>query len=237
MSSDKTLFYIILVIGLLSAGVFYLCRTVPYFGIADIRFYGLEHLDRARLLKLSKISPGDNIFAADLDAYKDSLLKEPWILEVEVIRNIPSTISVRIRERVPSFLVKKNGYYLLSADGVVLEGFSEFLESEYFVISGELGGSVSAGVNLFLRFPNLRKLVYTLAQKELLERFNELRLSKKNGWVLFSSKPEYKILLGNEKIGERFSNFLLVMDDIERRQPIEHVDLRFRNMVVLSSGL
>ena len=60
---------------------------------------------------------GENILALDIDGLKARLRASPWVADATVVRALPDTVRVEIRERVPLALAELERLYLMDEDG------------------------------------------------------------------------------------------------------------------------
>lgn len=94
----------------------------PYFNIKDIKVKNNKNISIDSVIKISNLVKGNNIFYIDLDSAKKNLLKNPYILDAEVKRELPSTLTITIKEKEAVFYGKKgNSYFVLDRNGSVLE--------------------------------------------------------------------------------------------------------------------
>ncbi|WP_097025800.1 cell division protein FtsQ/DivIB [Clostridium peptidivorans] len=94
----------------------------PYFNIKDIKVNNNKNISISSVIETSKLSKGNNIFYIDLDSAKKNLLKDPYILDAEMKRELPSTLVVTVKEREAVFYGNNgNRYLVLDKNGVVLE--------------------------------------------------------------------------------------------------------------------
>lgn len=94
----------------------------PYFNINNIKIKNNKNISVSNVIETSKLSKGNNIFYIDLDSAKKNLLKNPYILDAEIKRELPSTLVVTVREREAVFYGNKgNKYFVLDRNGAVLE--------------------------------------------------------------------------------------------------------------------
>ena len=93
----------------------------PIFAADRLVVDGVHRLDPARVLKIAGIAEGESVVWFDADEARRRLEAEPWIAEATVRSDLPDTIAVRIRERVPVGAIETHaGWEVLAADGVVL---------------------------------------------------------------------------------------------------------------------
>jgi cell division septal protein FtsQ len=119
----RTLTYISLVaLIVLSAAALFRFLNSPLFHIRDVVFYGNRHYSDQELRRISGPFEGKNILFFDLNDIRKTLLRLPWIKEVEAEKARGMIIKVYIRERVPLAVLRgENYYYLLDESGRVLE--------------------------------------------------------------------------------------------------------------------
>lgn len=95
------------------------------FAAGRIAVLGNRHLSETRVLSLSGIEPGINIFAVNLSLARKRLLSDGWIAEARVGREIPDRLVVRVREHVPLAVLDLGKKYVMSREGTIIKEFSE----------------------------------------------------------------------------------------------------------------
>ncbi len=80
---------------------------------------GAVDRSHAEILATAGLEPGVNVFHLDPSGPEAALLADPWIAEATVEPDLPSTVTVRIVERVP---VAVSGGVTVAADGTELPG-------------------------------------------------------------------------------------------------------------------
>jgi cell division protein FtsQ len=89
----------------------------PRFHLQEISLTGLSRASRAELLRLSGLTPGQNLFALDVPALEKAMLQHPWVRGVEVTRHFPTSVSVQVVEHTPEALVVLGDLYVLDEEG------------------------------------------------------------------------------------------------------------------------
>jgi cell division protein FtsQ len=79
--------------------------TAPAFAIDAIELKGLARIQRDELLQAAGLSPGQNIFAQSPEQLQAKLVAHPWVIAAQVERELPSKLSIRVRERDPVALM------------------------------------------------------------------------------------------------------------------------------------
>ena len=136
----------------------------PIFGADRLVVEGVHKLDPGRVLKIAGIAEGESVVWFDADEARRRLEAEPWIAEATVRSDLPDTIAVRIRERVPVGAIETHsGWEVLAADGTVLAAPSHppNLPTITAVVPGHDVVSMGTGI-LGAMEPGLRARVATL---------------------------------------------------------------------------
>jgi cell division protein FtsQ len=144
-----------------------LTRT-SLFSARTITIRGVAHLKRSDILRIADIGSGTNVFTFDTAAAERRLERDPWIADATITKDLPSTVSVDIRERVAVAVVASGGALrLVAEDGVLLGAALPDLASGLpHIASAERGGPepTTDGVRAAARAaaamaPPLRRLV------------------------------------------------------------------------------
>ncbi|PRR75160.1 cell division protein FtsQ/DivIB [Clostridium thermopalmarium] len=113
--------YILLSILLISISII-LCLKLPYFNINTIEVENNRNITSDEIIKLSNIEIGKNIFYINLKRSKTNIMKNSYILDVNIRRQLPNKIKIYVEERTAVFYIKKGEKYLVVDDsGVILE--------------------------------------------------------------------------------------------------------------------
>lgn len=108
-----SLLIIVSIILILSSKLFY---------IKDITVNGISKLTKEEVISISKIQTNTNIFALNKLKAKYRLLENSYIEDVYIKREYPSTISINVKEKVPTFMIQfANSYIYLNNQGYMLE--------------------------------------------------------------------------------------------------------------------
>jgi cell division protein FtsQ len=87
--------------------------TSDFFTTRHIDVTGNVRLPREMVLEYGGIREGENCLAVSITQAERQLLETPWVEEVSVKRLLPDRFVIRIKERMPSFWVQREGmlYY------------------------------------------------------------------------------------------------------------------------------
>ena len=109
--------------------------TSNYFRIRELRVEGIA--DRRYLDLMKEEILGVNIFRLDVGKLAERIKNRfPTFYSVTINRVLPSELFIAAKERLPVAIVKRDLYYLLDADGMVLASFSSGDASAFPLIIG-----------------------------------------------------------------------------------------------------
>ena len=98
------------------------------FDIKEINVNGISKLTKEEVISISQIPENTNIFALNKLKAKYRLLENSYIEDVYIKREYPSTISIEVKEKVPTFMIQfANSYIYLNNQGYMLEVSTEAL--------------------------------------------------------------------------------------------------------------
>lgn len=99
-----------------------LCLKLSFFNIKNVEVKNNSIISSNELIKQSGIVKGVNIFMASLKSYKENIKQNPYIMDVNIHKRFPDTISISIKERKAAFYAQDgNKYIVVDKSGVVLE--------------------------------------------------------------------------------------------------------------------
>ncbi|RKT86089.1 cell division protein FtsQ [Saccharopolyspora antimicrobica] len=98
----------------------------PVLGVRSVEVLGNTSLDQDEVVRVSGIETGTPMLRVDAGEIRDQLQTVPKIASAEVTLSWPSSVQVRITERVPAaFLVARNGIQLVDASGMPFQTVPE----------------------------------------------------------------------------------------------------------------
>ncbi len=99
--------------------------TLPYFRVTEVRVEGNLQVASDDIVASLGLTPETSILTLDLPSLTRRVLKNPWIKEASIQRQLPLALTVRVVERVPEAVFIADRRYLLSADGVILAALED----------------------------------------------------------------------------------------------------------------
>jgi cell division protein FtsQ len=204
------------------------------FRIREIRFEGLARATADELLELSPVQRGDHLLLCDTDVLAAALRRHPWVASVEVERELPRTMVVRVLERRAAALVDLGGLYLVDATGEVFKRAVPGDGLDLPVITGigreawverreEVEPLLTAALALLARWAE-RGLDRT-------EPVSEIHLDPDSGTTLWAGSDGLEVRLGHGDLPEKLDRLERVLAAVaadRERAEVLHLDNRRR---------
>lgn len=152
------------------------------FGVQNVLVEGRLYTDSDVLISLLNVKKGDALWGIDLNASKEKIEKISWIKDVQIERQLPDTLSLKIKERVPVGLWQRDGKVsVIDREGVILTQKISKEFKDFIIFTGK---NVDQKAGNFL---NILQAEPTLYQKiEAAQYVSERRwnLTLKNGLMI-----------------------------------------------------
>ncbi|MBW2410927.1 MAG: FtsQ-type POTRA domain-containing protein [Deltaproteobacteria bacterium] len=135
-------FKIIIGLGAVAAtsGLFVLIHDVvtqsDYFRAQTITIEGSERLSQKQIADQAQVRKGMNVLAVNLTMVRKKLLAHPWIAEAEVNREIPSGLTIRIKEHAPLAIVDLGHKFLINESGEIFKEWTSGDPDHFPMVTG-----------------------------------------------------------------------------------------------------
>jgi len=204
--------------------------------ITRISVSGNSRMSHGEVVALLDGLRGTNMVTADLESWRQKLLRSPWVAEAAIRRVLPGTVAVAISERQPMGIGRVgNDLYLIDDRGGIIDQFGpNYAEFDLPIIdglaapprgNGPLIDEVRAGFAAHV-------LASLQAHPNLAKRVSELDVRDARDAVLLLKGDTTLVRLGNEQFAERLQSYLDLAPALrERVAGIDYVDLRFDERV------
>lgn len=212
----------------------------------DLDVRGLAIVEKEQIRQAAGIADTSVLATLDLLAIKEKILQNPFIRDVELMRDPPRTLRVRVTERRPiAMLINvQMGDWLLDEDGFVLppqRGTRSLAAQDLPVITGADGtlGRLAPGVRVLER--RVQRGLQVLRDiraidAKLLHLFSEIHLAQPRDLVLYTMEGGVPVILGQgERLPEKMKAFRTFWENVAMKYDpasLEYVDLRWREQVV-----
>ncbi|MEK6560822.1 MAG: FtsQ-type POTRA domain-containing protein, partial [Nitrospirota bacterium] len=207
-----------------------------HFTVQSVRITGNNFVTMEELSPYLQRVKGNNIFKLDIADMANRLRNNPWIKDVSVRRELPSSIAINIVERTPAvYINSKNGLYLSDEEGILLgeKGASSFGLPVVYGISLE-GTGTGEKTNSEALFAAIRikKELSSIPWIEL--PLTGIEVDGRSDITLHMRG--YRIKLGHDRYKDKLRRFNEIARDLNGKGiPYKEVDLRFDNQVVVQT--
>ena len=195
------IFKILLILAVL-AGIFVFLFISPVFNITEIKVENASKISENTYISISEIKIGENIFKVNKSKVQNLIKHEPYVDEVEVIRNFPGTVLISVKERSPEYLIEKDGMYIyIDKNGYALEISSEKLELP--ILKGLITdlSTLTMGDRLYendlSKFNDLIKIIDGIKNNYIEEKLSRIDISNDDNYILEFEEENKKVCLGD----------------------------------------
>jgi cell division protein FtsQ len=216
-------------------------RRSGLLAVTDLSVAGARRIPEATVRAAAGIDPGADLLAIDAGAVVDRLEAVPGVLRAHLVRHLPNRVVITIEEREPYALVNlsrpdgASGLVWVDPDGYLVAPERQGAMPSLPILSGVEPPPATAGEPVGDRLQAGLTLLRALqrAPGRAAGRISEVDLEPAAGPVLYLIDG-VAVWLGHEGWDERLARLETVLGRLgEQTEPVESVDLRFRDQVVL----
>jgi cell division protein FtsQ len=208
--------------------------------VRRVTIEGNRIVEAAELTQLIKVPKNAQLQDVDLMAVRRDIMSHHFIKDAVVERDLPATLKVTVKERVPLAIINSAEILYLDEDGVVLPHSISKQLFDLPVLTGMPEGLAltpgttlkSADIQEALRILACTKLV----NKDLYHLISEVRLRNGGDMVLYASEWGVPIIFGRGDIPNKLVRLESFWNDVVRErgsENLQYVDLRYDDQVVV----
>ena len=205
--SRRTLFYVFLFLAI--SLVFLAVCVAVFLKVETVEIKGVERYTYEDIAQYVPIETGDNIFSFNAGEIEQSILEKlAYVGEIEIERDLPTTVIVSVKEKKPYYAAELAGdTYLMSSDLKVLEKLNDTSAESLGLASLSLTSVRSCIVGSYVEFLDKRT---NDALDELFLAFEENYIQEKIKGVDVRSRFDIYI-----NYDDRFEVYLGDTDNID----------------------
>ncbi|MBR3003239.1 MAG: FtsQ-type POTRA domain-containing protein [Clostridia bacterium] len=177
------------------AGGLAFALTSPLFNVKEIEVENNNVLTKEKIVSLSRLNKEENIFRflkSDIEKY---IKEEPYIENVKIKRELPSTVKIEVQERNRDFALRiLNSYAYINNQGYILEITEDSLGLP--IIDGVETPEEDIQPGKRLNNNDLKKLEVAI---QIMKIAKENEIDSKISGIDISDKNEYILYLATEK--------------------------------------
>lgn len=234
-------FFIITTLIVLVLGTAQWMRGKNAFSLKNVKIKGTKLLNQNVLLQQANIEYERDIFDLEVHQIEDRLKKNPMIKDVNVVRQIPSTIKIEVKEReLVGILCVDSKMVGLDADGYVIPQLEPYMGYDLPIISGihSKEGVKKIQQEVFKRIPQVGPCLSYVRKIDplLFHRISEIAYHSKAGLVMYLRKMIVPVILGAGDYRSKIQRFSLTYPQVEKDfawRDVAYIDLSFDSQVVV----
>lgn len=218
------------------AGGWWLLRQ-PRLALSELRVAGLERVERSFVEQTLAPWHGQNLLLVPLADAQLALTRHPWVAGVEVAKELPNRLRVRIVERQPAALLLRGGaLYYLDAGGETIAPLAAATapttasrgETNLLVINDPTGNATSRRAAMAVAAELARVDTGWAAALTQVDVLGD------GDYRLTSRALSFPILVRAGQIEGKGRRLRALVGELTRRYPaIQHVDLRFPRRILV----
>ena len=133
--------------------VYHYLITSPYLKLEHVKIGGVEKELKRQLLEMANIDSGASLLDLNLGALKNRLEVHPWIRSVELERQFPHTLVIRVQKQEPRAILLSEGMYYLNRYGEPFKKVGPAEDGDFPLVTGlgEKGNWVKNGLEKVAR--------------------------------------------------------------------------------------
>lgn len=175
---------------------------------------------------------GENILFADLEHWRQALMKSPWVREVALRRSLPSTVEVQVHERIPIAIGRLRGrLFLVDERGGTIDEFGpQYAGLDLPIVDGlETGNGTMDDARAALA----ARLIVAVRQKpSIADKLSQVDVSDVHDATVLLNDDPAQLRVGETRFLERLESYLSLSPTLHQRVPnIDYADLRFDGRV------
>jgi cell division protein FtsQ len=205
------------------------------FAVQKLHVIGVSRLSQGEVQGLLDGLVGRNIVRTSLEPWRQKLLASPWVREASLRRALPSTIEVRITERLPMAVARAGDLLLLiDEQGAVVDEFGpRYGRLDLPIVDGLVDTAAPPATPPDeARVALVSSVLVSLRDAGLLGRVSQIDVRQPRNVVVMLSGDTAQLLVGHERFAERVQGYLDMQERLTRMvEQVESVDLRFDNRV------
>jgi cell division protein FtsQ len=210
--------------------------------VSDIRVSGQVRLSTAEIDTRLDGLRGEHVLRVDFEEYRRRLRESPWVASVTFARVLPSTIDVRITERMPVAIARLGQQlYLVDESAVIMDEFGpQYQAFDLPIVDGLFREGAGDGPTLDPeRVWLAAHLLSSLGgMPDVRGRVSQVDVTNPRDAAILLGGDSAWLHLGHEAFEERLRLYLDLGEALHARMPgLESVDLRFGGRIyVRASG-
>lgn len=208
--------------------------------VRRVTIEGNRIVETAEITQLIKVPKNAQLQDVDLMTVRRDILSHHFIKDVVVERDLPATLKVTVKERIPLAIINSSEILYLDEDGVVLPHSISKQLFDLPVLTGMPEG-MALTPGTMIKHPDIHEALQILADSKLVSKdlyhlISEVRLRNGGDIVLYAAEWGVPIIFGRGEIASTLVRLEAFWNSTVRERGsdnLQYVDLRFDDQVVV----
>lgn len=198
------------------------------FVVHRIIFTGNEHMTDEELRTLAGVKFSDNLLALSGKTVFSNMIKSPWLRSVSIRKELPDGVHILLKEAEPFALLDMKGrLFIVDEKGKMLEELRDSQVPFLPIIAGDPFTRKDA-------FSESMSLVKAMRKTGFMTRKDHIEIIAAKPEELAMNVDGTVVKIGAGEYESKLGRLTELEDEIKKRQiPVDYIDLRFSNKVVV----
>ena len=211
-----------------------------YFKAEKLVVTGMERLSEKQVLEQAQIKKGINIISVNLSMTRKRLLSHSWITEADVSRDLPTGISIRIKEHQPLAILDLGRKFLINTSGEIFKEMEASDPDQLPMISGLEFSDIntrdkprSMPFNAVMNVLELGQKCKSVLPCKLIKK---VQVDREMGLTIYAFDRIKEIKIGYHDYAnkyDRLKNILVHLKELPELSHLESIDLNNLNRIVV----
>ena len=207
--------------------------TSPRLQVDHIKTSGNQRVSADTIRSMLDGLRGENILFADLEQWRTTLLRSPWVRDVSLRRSLPSTVEVLVHERTPIAIGRIGSrLFLVDERGASIDEYGpQYAGLDLPIVDGLTTGKDHAMDDA--RAALAARVIVAIRQKpSIADKLSQVDVSDLHNATVLLNNDAAQLRVGETRFLERLESYLSLSATLHQRVPnIDYVDLRFDGRV------
>jgi len=232
----------LIIVGALSAfsiGAYNYADNIHLFALKRVVVDGTSLISNRSIVAEAQLKFGASLLTLPMDSIQARILAHPYVAAVQISRQLPRTLFIQVKERIPIAYVHHGNFACVDGQGVILPLPRAGMTLSLPVLSG-FAARDSLSINQHSSNRQLTDMVEILntiqhVYPALYSQVSEL-VSTKQGYVIYSAHSPTRIYLGNSDLSNKvhiLESFWTTIGNRREWDDYEYIDLRYNKQVIV----
>jgi cell division protein FtsQ len=211
-----------------------------YFKAEKLVVTGMERLSEKQVLEQAQIKKGINIISLNLSMTRKRLLAHSWITEADVSRDLPTGISIRIKEHQPLAILDLGRKFLINTSGEIFKEMEASDPDQLPMISGLEFSDIntrdkprSMPFNAVMNVLELGQKCKSVLPYKLIKK---VQVDREMGLTIYAFDRIKEIRIGYHDYANKYDRLKNILVHLKKRRGFSHlesIDLNNLNRIVV----